>query len=80
MSITGGGGTLLVIYGIRKAELSKITPFDYIEIFVALILGWVFFQEWLVDRLFLGVLFIIAGGLIVIWRQKKRNFLKERKA
>ena len=80
MGLIGGTGTLLIIYGARKAELSKITPFDYIEIFFALILGWIFFQEWPIDSLFPGVLFIIAGGLIIIWRQKKRNFLKERKA
>ena len=80
IGLIGGTGTLLIIYGARKAELSKITPFDYIEIFFALILGWIFFQEWPIDSLFPGVLFIIAGGLIIIWRQKKRNFLKERKA
>ena len=80
MGLIGGTGTLLLIYGARKAELSKITPFDYIEIFFALILGWVFFQEWPIDKLFPGALFIIIGGLIIIWRQKKRNFLKERKA
>jgi len=80
MGMAGGSGTLLLIYGARKAELSKITPFDYIEIFFALILGWVFFQEWPIDKLFPGVLFIITGGLIIIWHQKKRNFLKERKA
>ena len=80
MGLIGGTGTLLLIYGARKAELSKITPFDYIEIFFALILGWIFFQEWPIDKLFPGALFIIAGGLIIILRQKKRNFLKERKA
>ena len=80
MGLIGGTGTLLLIYGARKAELSKITPFDYIEIFFALMLGWIFFQEWPIDKLFPGALFIIAGGLIIIWRQKKRNFLKERKA
>jgi len=80
MGLAGGTGTLLLIYGARKAELSKITPFDYIEIFFALILGWIFFQEWPIDKLFPGALFIIAGGLVIIWRQKKRNFLKERKA
>jgi drug/metabolite transporter (DMT)-like permease len=80
MGLAGGVGTLLIIYGTRKAELSKITPFDYIEIFFALMLGWIFFQEWPIKTLFPGALFIIAGGLIIIWRQKKRNFLKERKA
>ena len=44
MGMAGGSGVLLLIYGSRKAELSKIMPFDYIEIFFALILGLVFFK------------------------------------
>ena len=45
MGIAGGTGTLLLIYGSRRAELSKIMPFDYIEIFFALILGWIFLEN-----------------------------------
>ena len=80
MGFAGGSGVLLLIYGSRKAELSKIMPFDYIEIFFALILGWVFFKEWPVDQLFPGALFIVAGGIIIYLRQT--NFIKtrERKA
>ncbi len=70
MGLAGGTGTLLLIYGSRKAELSKIMPFDYIEIFFALILGWIFFREWPVDKLFPGAIFIIFGGLIIYFRQK----------
>ena len=51
-------------------------PFDYIEIFFALILGWVFFKEWPVDQLFPGALFIVAGGIIIYLRQT--NFIKTR--
>ena len=76
MGIAGGSGVLLLIYGSRKAELSKIMPFDYIEIFFALILGWVFFKEWPVDQLFPGALFIVAGGIIIYLRQM--NFQKTR--
>ena len=76
MGMAGGSGVLLLIYGSRKAELSKIMPFDYIEIFFALILGWVFFKEWPVDQLFPGALFIVAGGIIIYLRQM--NFLKTR--
>ena len=80
MGFAGGSGVLLLIYGSRKAELSKIMPFDYIEIFFALILGWLFFKEWPVDQLFPGALFIVAGGIIIYLRQT--NFIKtrERKA
>ena len=79
MGIAGGTGTLLLIYGSRRAELSKIMPFDYIEIFFALILGWIFFREWPVDQLFPGALFIIIGGIIIYLRQNYYNEQRERK-
>jgi drug/metabolite transporter (DMT)-like permease len=80
MGLAGGTGTLLLIYGARKAELSKIMPFDYIEIFFALILGWIFFREWPVDQLFPGALFIVAGGIIIYLRQKNSIKTRDRKA
>ena len=70
MGLAGGSGVLLLIYGSRKAELSKIMPFDYIEIFFALILGWIFFKEWPIDQLFPGALFIVLGGIIIYVKQK----------
>ena len=79
MGFAGGSGVLLLIYGSRKAELSKIMPFDYIEIFFALILGWVFFKEWPVDQLFPGALFIVAGGIIIYLRQMNSLETRDRK-
>ena len=79
MGMAGGSGVLLLIYGSRKAELSKIMPFDYIEIFFALILGWVFFKEWPVDQLFPGALFIVAGGIIIYLRQMNSLETRDRK-
>ena len=79
MGIAGGSGVLLLIYGSRKAELSKIMPFDYIEIFFALILGWIFFKEWPVDQLFPGALFIVAGGIIIYLRQNNLSKTRDRK-
>jgi len=79
MGLAGGTGTLLLIYGSRRAELSKIMPFDYIEIFFALILGWIFFREWPVDKLFPGALFIIIGGIIIYVRQNYYKKQRERK-
>ena len=79
MGLAGGTGTLLLIYGSRRAELSKIMPFDYIEIFFALILGWIFFREWPVDQLFPGAFFIIMGGIIIYLRQNYYKKQRERK-
>ena len=79
MGLAGGTGTLLLIYGSRRAELSKIMPFDYIEIFFALILGWIFFREWPVEELFPGAIFIITGGIIIYLRQTYYKKQRERK-
>ena len=79
MGVAGGTGTLLLIYGSRRAELSKIMPFDYIEIFFALILGWIFFNEWPVDQLFPGAFFIVIGGIIIYLRQNYYKKQRERK-
>ena len=79
MGLAGGTGTLLLIYGSRKAELSKIMPFDYIEIFFALILGWIFFREWPVDQLLPGAFFIVIGGIIIYFRQNYYKKQRERK-
>ena len=79
MGLAGGTGTLLLIYGSRMAELSKIMPFDYIEIFFVLILGWIFFREWPVEELFPGAIFIIAGGIIIYLRQTYYKKQRERK-
>ena len=79
MGLAGGTGTLLLIYGSRRAELSKIMPFDYIEIFFALILGWIFFREWPVDDIFPGAIFIILGGIIIYLRQTYYKKQRERK-
>ncbi len=37
----------------------------------AFILGWLFFGEAPVGRLFPGVLLIVAGGLLIVWREKR---------
>ena len=39
MGVAGGSGVLLLIYGSRKAELSKIMLFDYIEIFLRVLIS-----------------------------------------
>ena len=69
-----------IIYGARKAELSKITPFDYIEIFFALILGWIFFQEWPIDKLFPGALIYYCWRINNYLATKKEKFFKRKKS
>ena len=60
----------LLISAYRMADPSSLSPFEYFGIPFSFLLGWVFFNEAPFDSLFPGVLFIVAGGLLVVWRER----------
>ena len=55
----------------RLTRPANVAPFEYFGIVFAFILGWVFFAEAPVERLFPGVLAIVGAGLLIIWRQRR---------
>ena len=67
----GGAGVLGLVSAYRMTQPSLLAPFEYFGIPFALLLGWWFFAEAPIERLFPGVLVIVAGGLVIIWRQTK---------
>ena len=58
----GGVGVLGLVSAYRMTQLSLLAPFEYFGIPFALLLGWWFFAEAPIERLFPGVLAIVAGG------------------
>ena len=78
--ILGGTGGILFIYAYRLMLPSKLAPFEYLGIPSSFILGWVFFKESPIDQLFPGVLAIVLAGMIIIWRDaKKENLQRDNK-
>jgi len=71
MGMTGGCAVLLLITSYRMADPSSLSPFEYFGIPFSFTLGWLFFNETPFERIFPGALFIIAGGLLVLWRERK---------
>ena len=69
IGFTGGTGVIFLIWGYRLVEPSLIAPFEYFGLPIAFALGWVFFSEWPFDKLFPGILGIVGGGLIIVWRE-----------
>ena len=67
----GGSGVLCLITSFRMTEASNLAPFNYFGILFAFVLGWVFFGEAPVERLFPGALLIVAGGLMIVWRERR---------
>ena len=71
MGAFGGLAVLCMVVAYRMAEQSNLAPFTYFGILTAFVLGWLFFDEAPIDDLFPGVLFIVFGGALVLWRERR---------
>jgi drug/metabolite transporter (DMT)-like permease len=71
MSFCGGFGVVFWMYAFRNAASSVLAPFSYFGILNAFLLGWIFFGEFPIQRLFPGVLLIVFSGLIIVWRERQ---------
>jgi drug/metabolite transporter (DMT)-like permease len=67
----GGTAVLLLVISFRMTEQSNLAPFSYFGIPMAFLLGWVFFGEAPINDLFPGAILIAAGGLLVVWRERR---------
>ncbi len=67
----GGCAVLLLITSFRMTEQSNLAPFSYFGIPIAFVLGWMFYDEAPWSDLFPGALLIVAGGLLIIWRERR---------
>ena len=73
MGISGGCGVLCLISAYRMTEPSIIAPFEYFGIPLSIFLGWAFFEEFPISKLFPGVFFIVGAGILIIWREEKNS-------
>ena len=73
MGLVGGCGVICLLVSARMAEPSLLAPFNYFGLISAFMMGWIFFGEAPLDRLLPGVLLIVAGGALVLWRESKRS-------
>ena len=70
MSLFGGFGVVFLMYAFRNAPSSVLAPFSYFGVINAFLLGWIFFGEFPVKKLFPGIILVVASGLIIIWRER----------
>ena len=76
MGLLGGAGVLCLTTAYRLTRPANIAPFEYFGIIFAFILGWLFFDEAPIDRLFPGVLVIVGAGLLIVWREHRASRLR----
>ena len=70
MGIVGGFAVLLMITAYRLTQPGNLSPFEYFGIPFSYLIGWIIFNETPFARLFPGVVFIIGGGLLIVWRER----------
>jgi drug/metabolite transporter (DMT)-like permease len=73
MGMVGGFAVLGLISAYRLAKPASLSPYEYFGIPFAFVLGWIFFDEAPFDKLIPGVFLIIAGGMLIAWRERKRR-------
>lgn len=73
MGIVGGFAVLGLISAYRLAKPASLSPYEYFGIPFAFILGWIFFDEAPFDKLIPGVFLIVAGGMLIAWRERKKR-------
>ncbi len=73
MGTVGGFAVLSLITAYRLARPSSVSPFEYFGIPFSFALGWMFFDEAPFEKLFPGVILVVAGGLLIAWRERKKK-------
>ena len=63
---------LLIVQAFRRASAVVLAPFQYLEIMAAVFWGWVVFGDWPEATTWLGIAIIVAAGLYVFHRERRR--------
>jgi len=71
MGLAGGTATILMVSAYRSTQPSNLSPFEYFGIPSTFALGWIFFGEAPFGQLIPGVFFIVGGGLLILWRERR---------
>jgi drug/metabolite transporter (DMT)-like permease len=73
MGLVGGFAVLALINAYRLARPASLSPYEYFGIPFAFVLGWIFFDEAPFEKLIPGVFLIVAGGLLIAWRERSKR-------
>lgn len=68
--IAGGIGQILLTEAYRHADVSVVAPFDYTSLILAIIVGYVFFNDIPTVQMMVGGAIVVAAGLFIIWRER----------
>lgn len=65
------GGYLFSVMVMRVGEISFIAPFRYTGLIWALLLGWLFFDEWPDTITLIGAAIVVTSGIFALYRETR---------
>lgn len=69
--LVGGVAQIMITSSYRFGGASMLAPFDYASMIFASIIGYVAFNEVPTGPILLGSALVIAGGILIIWRERQ---------
>jgi drug/metabolite transporter (DMT)-like permease len=69
--LIGGVAQIMVTSSYRFGTASMLAPFDYSSMIFAMLIGWVIFSEVPTPAILIGAALVIAGGVLIIWRERQ---------
>lgn len=69
--LIGGVAQIMVTSSYRFGTASMLAPFDYSSMIFATLIGWVVFSEVPTPAILIGATLVIAGGVLIIWRERQ---------
>ncbi|UWQ37318.1 DMT family transporter [Leisingera aquaemixtae] len=69
--LVGGVAQILVTSSYRFAPASMLAPYDYASMIFAIVIGYFWFDEWPTLVMLGGAALVIAGNVLVIWREHR---------
>jgi drug/metabolite transporter (DMT)-like permease len=76
--LMGGVGQIFLTSAYRHADASLVAPFDYASILIAVMLGYVVFDEVPTVTTLAGAAIVILAGLTIIWRERQLGLERAR--
>jgi drug/metabolite transporter (DMT)-like permease len=76
--LIGGVAQILVTSSFRFGPVSLLAPYDYTSMLFAIMIGYVWFNELPTSVMLIGAALVIAGNILVIWRERQLGLKRGR--
>jgi drug/metabolite transporter (DMT)-like permease len=70
LGLVGTAGQFFLTKAYHMAPASQVGPFTYSSLLWASIAGWLFWNEWPANNVFMGAALIITAGLVILYSKK----------